>query len=70
MCIKTHTGYNQEAYDAEYAALVRALESVSRGEMTPERVSDREEARTIPLPRQLAHLQREISEKKWTVARQ
>jgi len=27
--IKTHMGYNQEAYDAECAALTRALESAS-----------------------------------------
>jgi len=32
-------GYNQEAYDAECAALARALESASRRNMTPERVT-------------------------------
>ena len=37
--IKTHMGYNQEAYDAEYAALARALETASRRQMTPERVT-------------------------------
>ena len=31
---------------------------------------DRNEAREIPLPRSLAHLKREISEKKWVEARQ
>jgi len=36
--IKTHMGYNQEAYDAECAALVHALESASRN-TTPERVT-------------------------------
>ena len=35
--IKAHLGYNQEAYDAEYAALARALESASRSWITPER---------------------------------
>jgi len=28
--IKTHLGFNQEAYDAEYAALARALECATR----------------------------------------
>jgi len=37
--IKTHMGYNQEAYDAECAALARALESASRGQTTPERIT-------------------------------
>ena len=37
--IKTHMGYNQEAYDAECAALARALESASRRNTTPERVT-------------------------------
>jgi len=37
--IKTHMGYNQEAYDAECAALARALESASRRRTTPERVT-------------------------------
>jgi len=32
-------GYNQEAYDAECAALARALESASRSQTTPERVT-------------------------------
>ena len=32
-------GYNQEAYDAECAALARALESASRRNSTPERVT-------------------------------
>ena len=31
--------YNQEAYDAERAALASALETASRGETTPERVT-------------------------------
>ena len=39
MGIKTHMGYNQEAYDAECAALAVALESASRRQMTPERVT-------------------------------
>ena len=136
-------GYNQEAYEAECAALARALESASRRPTTPERItiftdaqaairrmaseepgpghiatlrkarpgiiieirwcpahkgvagnekadewakiaaeepdargvewlsySDRNEARAMPLPRSLAHLKREISEKKWAEARQ
>jgi ribonuclease HI len=37
--IKTHTGYNQEAYDAECAAIARAPESASRRIMIPERVT-------------------------------
>jgi len=37
--IKTHMGYNQEAYDAECAALARALEEASRRNMPPERVT-------------------------------
>jgi len=36
--IKTHMGYNQEAYDAVYAALARALEIALRSQTTPERV--------------------------------
>jgi len=36
--IKAHMGYNQEAYDAECAALARALESVLGG-YVPERVT-------------------------------
>jgi len=38
--IKTHMGSNHKAYDAECAALARALESASRRQMTPERVSN------------------------------
>jgi len=34
--IKAHMRYNQEAYDAECAALARALDSVTRGQV-PER---------------------------------
>ena len=139
--VKAHMGYNQEAYDAECAALARALESVTKGHV-PERVtiftdaqaairrmaSDEpgpgqeyavqarkhiaalrrarpdiiieirwcpahkgiagnetadEWAKTaaekpgtrgvehlVPLPRSLANLKREISEKKWAEARQ
>ena len=37
--IKTHMGYNQEAYDAECAALARALEAAWRRATTPERVT-------------------------------
>jgi len=37
--IKTHMGYNQEAYDAECAALARALESASRRNTIPDRVT-------------------------------
>jgi len=37
--IKTHMGYNQEAYDAECATLARALESSSRRNLTPEWVT-------------------------------
>jgi ribonuclease HI len=36
---KPHMGYNQEAYDAECAALARALESASRRNTIPERVT-------------------------------
>ena len=39
MSIKTHMGCNQEAYDAECAALARALESASRRQTTPERIT-------------------------------
>jgi ribonuclease HI len=39
VCIKTHMGYNQEAYDAECATLARALETAVRRQMTPERVT-------------------------------
>jgi len=152
--IKTHMGYNQEAFDAECAALARALESASRRNTVPNRVtiftdaqaairrmasdepgpgqkyaleamkhiarlrkavpgitieirwcpahgvegnekadewvklaaeepdargveglewlsySDRPEARSMPLPRSLANIKREIAEKKWAEARQ
>jgi ribonuclease HI len=37
--IKTHMGYNQEAYDAECAAVARALETAARRQTTPERVT-------------------------------
>jgi len=37
--IKTHMGYNQEAYDTEWAALARALGLASRRNMAPERVT-------------------------------
>ena len=37
--IKTHMGYKQEAYDAECAALARALETAARRQTTPERVT-------------------------------
>ena len=139
--IKAHMGYNQEAYDAECAAIARALESATRG-CAPERVTiftdaqaairrmasdepgpgqqyairarehiatlrrarpgitievrwcpahkgiaGNEEAdrwaktgaekpgtrgveHLVPLPRSLANLKREISEKKWAEARQ
>jgi len=36
---KPHMGYNQEAYDAECAALARALESASRRQTTPARIT-------------------------------
>jgi len=36
--IKVHMGYIQEAYDAECAAIARALDSVTRG-YVPERVT-------------------------------
>ena len=39
MGIKTKMGYNQEAYDAECAALARVLESASRRQTTPERIT-------------------------------
>ena len=150
--IKTHMGYNREAFDAECAALARALESASRRNTIPDRItiftdaqaairrmasdepgpgqkyalqarkyiaklrravpgitieirwcpahdgvqgnekadewaklaaeepdtngvewlsfSDREGARAMPLPRSLAHLKREITEKKWEEARE
>jgi len=150
--IKAHMGYNQEAYDAECAALARALEVAARRRTTPERVTiftdaqaamgrmrtdapspgqkyailvrkwiaelrrarpdicieirwcpahsgvegnekadegakqaaeepdargvewlehgDRYGARRMPPPRSLAHLKREISEKKWAEARE
>ena len=37
--IKIHMGYNQEAYDVECAALVRALAEATRRPKTPERVT-------------------------------
>jgi ribonuclease HI len=37
--IKTHTVYNQEGYDAECAALARALEEAAKRQTTPERVT-------------------------------
>jgi len=37
--IMTHMGYNREAYDAECAALARALEAAWRRPTTPERVT-------------------------------
>jgi len=37
--IKTHMGYNQEVYDAERAALARALETVARAQPAPERIT-------------------------------
>jgi len=37
--IGTHMGYNQEAYDAECAALAHALEEAARRNMTPERIT-------------------------------
>jgi len=37
--IKTHMGYNHEAYDAECAALPKALETAARRQTTPERVT-------------------------------
>ena len=36
--VRAHMGYNQEAYDAECAALARALESVTKG-YVPEQVT-------------------------------
>ena len=37
--IKVHMGYNQEAYDAECAALAHALESAARRNTAPDRVT-------------------------------
>ena len=37
--IKTHMGYNQEAYDAECAALARALEMAGRRQTVPGKVT-------------------------------
>jgi len=37
--IKTHMGYNQEAYDAECAALARALEKAAKSTPAPEHVT-------------------------------
>jgi ribonuclease HI len=39
MGIKAHMGKNQEAYDAECAALARALETAARHQTTPEKVT-------------------------------
>ena len=135
--IKTHMGFNQEAYDAECAALARALEEAARRNTTPERITIFSDAQAAikrmasdepgpgqkyalqarkyiaalrkarpgitieirwcpahkgvagnekadewakaaaeqpgnhrPIPRSLANLKREISEKKWVEARQ
>src|SRR3978361_1989690 len=35
--VKNHMGHNQEAYDAECAAIARALDEVARRRMVPER---------------------------------
>jgi ribonuclease HI len=37
--IKTHVGYNQEAYDTECAALARALEEAAGRQITPEMIT-------------------------------
>ena len=37
--VKTQMGYNQEAYDAECAALARALQAASQWNTIPERVT-------------------------------
>jgi len=37
--IKTHMGYNQEAYNAECAAIARALGAATQRNTTPERVT-------------------------------
>jgi ribonuclease HI len=37
--LRTHMGYNQEAYDAECSALARALETATRRQTAPERVT-------------------------------
>jgi ribonuclease HI len=37
--VKSHMAYNQEAFDAECAALARALEVAARRRTTPERVT-------------------------------
>jgi len=37
--IKTHLGFNQEAFDAECNALARALESAARRNTVPERIT-------------------------------
>ena len=39
MGAKVHMGSNQEAYDAECAALAHALEKAARRNMTPKRVT-------------------------------
>jgi len=45
--IKTHMGYNQEAYDAECEALARAQEEALRRNSTPERVTIFTDAQAI-----------------------
>jgi ribonuclease HI len=63
--IKTHMGYSQEAYDAECAALARALEVAARRQTTPERVTNftdaqaaiRRMASEVPGPGQMYVLQ-------------
>jgi len=45
--IKTHMGYNQEAYDAECTTLARALESSSRRNLTPEWVTTCTDAQAV-----------------------
>ena len=37
--IKSHLGYNQEVFDAEYAALARALETAARRNTVPKHVT-------------------------------
>jgi hypothetical protein len=37
--VRNHMGYNQEAYEAECAALASALEEVAKRRMVPERVT-------------------------------
>jgi ribonuclease HI len=75
-------GYNQEAYDAECAALARALETAARRQTTPEKVTIFTDAQAAirchclvaPLrPAPAAPHSRtssERSQKKWAEARQ